>query len=276
MTLKTINRWIINLIVYASAIIFLVPFYVSVVTSFKAPLEVAKSVLAFPERFLFENYIKAIEVTKLATSFKNSIIVTVVSTALIVLTSAMAAYVIARNYRLRGYRYLEVILLGALMLPFQIIMIPVYKLLKSTLLLNSLTGAILILVGTSIPYCTFLLIGFIKTVPLELEESAIIDGSGPYRTFWTIVFPLLKPITSVLTVLYVLWMWNDFNVALIVLQKEAVKTIPIQQFYFFGEFTIDLSLAFASACLSLIPIVTVFLFAQKYIIQGLTAGAIKG
>jgi raffinose/stachyose/melibiose transport system permease protein len=271
-----LNRWLINTVVFAAAAVFLVPFYISIVTSLKSRQEVAENVLAFPARFMFENYAKAIEVTKLATSFKNSVIVTLVSTALIVLTSAMAAYVIARNYERRSSRCIEVVLLAALMVPFQIIMIPVYKLLKSVLLLNNLTGAILILVGTSIPYCTFLLIGFIKTVPRELEESAIIDGAGPYRTFWIIVFPLLKPIVSVLTVLYVLWMWNDFNIALIVLQKEAVKTIPIQQFYFFGEFTIDLSLAFASACLSLIPIVTIFLLAQKYIIQGLTAGAIKG
>jgi len=271
-----VNRWLINLIVYAAAVIFLVPFYISIVTSFKSRQEVAESVLSLPSRFMFENYAKAIEVTKLAVSFKNSVIVTVAATVLIVLTSAMAAYVIARNYERRSSRYLEVVFLAALMVPFQIIMIPVYKLLKSAMLLNNLTGAILILVGTSIPYCTFLLIGFIKTVPRELEESAIIDGAGPYRTFWVIVFPLLKPIVSVLAVLYVLWMWNDFNIALIVLQKEAVKTIPIQQFYFFGEFTIDLSLAFASACLSLVPIVAIFLMAQKYVIEGLTAGALKG
>jgi len=276
MLAAVIKKRLVNVLVYAVAAMFLVPFYVSVVTSFKAPQEVAQSVLSLPQDWLFANYAKAIEVTNLLQSFKNSVIVTAASTAFIILSSSMAAYMIARNYERRGFRYLEVVLLGALMVPFQIIMIPVYKLLKETMLLNSLTGAILILVGTSIPYCTFLLIGFIKSVPRELEESAIIDGCGPYRTFWAIVFPLLKPITSCLTVLYVLWMWNDFNIALIVLQKEAVKTIPVQQFYFFGEFTIDLSLAFASACLSMLPIVAIFLAAQKYIIEGLTAGALKG
>jgi len=276
MLAAVIKKRLVNVLVYAAAAMFLVPFYVSIVTSFKAPQEVAQSVLSLPKDWLFANYAKAIEVTNLLLSFKNSVIVTAASTAFIILSSSMAAYMIARNYERKGFRYLEVVLLGALMVPFQIIMIPVYKLLKETMMLNTLTGAILILVGTSIPYCTFLLIGFIKSVPRELEESAIIDGCGPYRTFWAIVFPLLKPITSCLTVLYVLWMWNDFNIALIVLQKEAVKTIPVQQFYFFGEFTIDLSLAFASACLSMLPIVAIFLAAQKYIIEGLTAGALKG
>ncbi|QMV43172.1 carbohydrate ABC transporter permease [Cohnella cholangitidis] len=271
-----LKQWSVNLLVLALALIFLTPFYLSVVTSFKTPLEIAESVLSLPEKLAFANYSKAMDMMNMGRSFFNSLIVTVASTTLIILSSSMGAYVIARNYAKRGYRMTEVLLLAALMIPFQIIMIPVYKLLKTTLLLNSLTGAILILVGTSIPYCTFLLIGFIKSVPRELEESAIIDGCGPYRTFWQIVFPLLKPITSCLAVLYVLWMWNDFNVALIVLQKEAVKTLTVQQFYFFGENSTEYGLAFAAACLSMLPIVAVFLLAQKYIIEGLTAGALKG
>lgn len=271
-----LKQWSVNLLVLALALIFLTPFYLSVVTSFKTPLEIAESVLSLPEKLAFANYSKAMDMMNMGRSFFNSLIVTAASTTLIILSSSMGAYVIARNYAKRGYRMAEVLLLAALMIPFQIIMIPVYKLLKTTLLLNSLTGAILILVGTSIPYCTFLLIGFIKSVPRELEESAIIDGCGPYRTFWQIVFPLLKPITSCLAVLYVLWMWNDFNVALIVLQKEAVKTLTVQQFYFFGENSTEYGLAFAAACLSMLPIVAVFLLAQKYIIEGLTAGALKG
>ncbi len=276
MRLPFYKQWSVNLLVLALAIVFLIPFYLSVVTSFKSLLEIAESVLSLPKSLMFDNYAKAIETIKLGRSFVNSAIITAASTVLILLSSSMGAYVIARNYAKRGYRLLEALLLAALMVPFQIIMIPVYKLLKTTDLLNSLTGAVLILVGTSIPYCTFLLIGFIKSVPRELEESAIIDGCGPYRTFWQIVFPLLKPITSCLSVLYVLWMWNDFNVSLIVLQKDVVKTLTVQQFYFFGENSTEYGLAFAAACLSMLPIVTVFLGAQKYIIEGLTAGALKG
>jgi raffinose/stachyose/melibiose transport system permease protein len=272
----SLKHWMINLLVLLLAVVFLTPFYLSVATSFKTPLEIAESVLALPQKLAFANYSKAMDTMNMGRSFFNSLIVTAASTTLIILSSAMGAYVIARNYAKRGYRFAEALLLAALMIPFQIIMIPVYKLLKTTMLLNSLTGAVLILVGTSIPYCTFLLIGFIKSVPRELEEAAIIDGCGPYRTFWQIVFPLLKPITSCLAVLYVLWMWNDFNVALIVLQKEAVKTLTVQQFYFFGENSTEYGLAFAAACLSMIPIVAVFLLAQKYIIEGLTAGALKG
>lgn len=267
---------LLTVLTLIGVIIFLAPFYTCIITSVKTPLETAESVLAFPRYIQWSNFTKAAEVTNFFQSFMNSMITTPLSVFLIVVCSSMAGYIISRNIQKRIYRYSEMVFLAAMMVPFQVIMIPVYRIIKALSLINTLQGAIILMVGTSIPYSTFLYIGFIKTVPRELEEAAIIDGCGLYRTFWQIVFPLLKPITACVATLHVLWMWNEFSIALIVLQRKAVRTIPMQQFFFFGQYTANINAAFASAVLSMIPVLIFFVAAQKFIVQGLTAGAIKG
>jgi len=147
---------------------------------------------------------------------------------------------------------------------------------KELSLLNSYEGIIFLMIGTSIPYATFLTIGFVKSVPRDLEEAAWIDGCSVWGTFWRVVFPLLKPIVSTVGILHVLWMWNEFNMSFIVLQKETLRTLPIQQYHFFGQFSVNLNLGFASACLSMIPVIIFFAFAQRLLINGITAGAVKG
>lgn len=273
---EKIGRIIVFIIASVFAVFFLFPFYICVVTAFKTPLETAEAVLALPTKLHWENFSKAFEITNFGRSFVNSLTTTTTSVILIVICSSMGGYIIARNLNKFRYRLCETIFLAAMMVPFQVIMIPVYKMLKVANMMNTLPGLIILLVGTSIPYSTFLYIGFVKSVPRELEEAATIDGSGIYRTFWSIVFPLLKPITATVATLHVMWMWNEFNISLIVLQKEHVKTIPIQQFYFFGEYTTDLNLAFASACIAIVPILLFFIIAQKFLVNGLMSGAVKG
>lgn len=273
---EKISRIVVFIIATVITVLFLFPFYICIVTAFKTPMETAQAVLALPTKLHWENFTKALEITNFSRSFINSLITTTSSVVFIVVCSSMCGYIIARNINKFKYRLCETILLGAMMVPFQVIMIPVYKMLKLSNMMNTLPGLIILLVGTSIPYSTFLYIGFVKLVPRELEEAATIDGSGIYRTYWNIVFPLLKPITATVATLHVMWMWNEFNISLIVLQKEHVKTIPIQQFYFFGEYTTDLNLAFASACIAIIPILIFFIIAQKFLINGLMSGAVKG
>lgn len=264
------------LMLFVFAAIFIFPFYICIVTSIKTPLETATSVLALPSEIQWSNFSQAIKISKFSTAFINSSITTFCSVFLIVVCSSMAGYVISRNYKQKFFTLIEMLYLGAMMLPFQIIMIPVYRMMKNMNMINSLWGLILLLVGTSMPYSTFLYIGFVKTVPKELEEAAIVDGYGPYRLYWQIVFPLLKPITSTVAALHVLWMWNEFTISLIMLQKDSVRTIPIQQYFFFGQYTVNLNLGFASAVLSMIPVIIFFLASQKYIIEGVSAGAVKG
>ena len=165
--------------------------------------------------------------------------------------------------------------LASLMIPFQIMMIPVYKIYKNLHLQNSLFGMILILTGTSVAYATFLYVGFVKSIPRELEEAAKLDGCGPYQTFFRVVFPLLKPVTVTVAALHVMWLWNDFNIALIILQKDEVRTLTVKQYYFFGQYTAEYGMAFASAILSMIPVLIFFLSAQRYLVEGVSAGAVK-
>lgn len=269
-------RVLINFLIYILAAVFIMPFYISIVTALKSPQETAESVLALPKVIQWGNITEALRITNFSTAFINSCITTFFSILLIVICSSMAGYAIARNYRGRLFKTYEMVLLASLMLPFQTIMIPVYRMLKAVSLLNSLPGAIIIMAGTSIPFSAFLYIGFVKSIPKELEESATIDGCGQFRMFWQIVFPLLKPITSTIATLHFLWLWNEFNISLIVLQKENVRTIPIQQYVFFGQYTTNINLAFASACIAMIPILIFFISAQKFIVKGLTEGAVKG
>ena len=166
--------------------------------------------------------------------------------------------------------------MGSQMLPFQVVMIPVYKIFKNIGLLNTLTGEVIMLTGMSVAYASFLYVGFVKTVPRELEEAAHIDGAGPFRTFGLVVFPLLKPITATVASLHAMWLWNDFNVALIMLQKDAVRTLTIKQFYFFKQYSSDYNMAFAASLMGMIPVLLFFMFMQKYLVRGITGGAVKG
>ena len=161
------------------------------------------------------------------------------------------------------------------MIPFQILMIPIYKMYKSLNLMNNLGGIIIILTGTSVAYATYMYVGFVKSIPRELEESAMLDGCGAFRIFFSIIFPLLKPITVTVATLHVLWLWNDFNISIILLQKDEVRTLTVKQYYFFGEHTTNYGMAFAAAIICMIPIIIVFVLGQKHMVEGIASGAVK-
>lgn len=276
MKAKKRNDLIIGVVMTLFALVFFCPFYICIVMALKTPQETAVSTLALPSQFLLDNFAVAIERSNFARSFMNSILITSVTTISIVLFSAMCGYVICRNPKRCFYQLSSQLMFFGIMIPFQVIMIPVYRMYKNLELLNTYPGIILLLIGSSIPYATYLTMGFVKTVPMELEEAARIDGCGVWRSFWQIVFPLLKPITSTVGILHVLWMWNEFNMSFIVLQRDEMRTLPIQQYHFFGQFSINLNLGFASACLSMIPVIIFFALTQRLLISGVTAGAVKG
>jgi len=162
------------------------------------------------------------------------------------------------------------------MLHFHSIMIPLIIVIKRLHLSNSIPGIIIVYWGLGCNFAIFLYHGFVKTIPLELEESAVIDGCSPFQTFFKIVFPLLTPVTSTIAVLDALWIWNDFLLPLLLLQKRSVKTIPLSQFVFFGQYYSEWGLALAGLVLAVIPVVVFYIFMQKYIVKGITAGALKG
>lgn len=273
---KKVSSIMLTTLTLLIAVLYLIPFLVAVVTSFKTPLETAESVFSLPNQLQWQNYMEAIKVSNMGNAIKNSLIITSFSVFFITLFATMGGYVIARNSKQKVFKFTEKLYLAALMVPAQVIMVPLYKMFKGLGLMNSLFGMILFAVGSSIPYATFLIIGFAKSVPKELEEAAQIDGCSPIRAFFTVVIPMLKPIISVVASLHVLWIWNEFNMSLIILQKEAVRTVPIQQYFFFGQYSSNFNTGFAAAIISMIPILLFFVFIQKYLVEGISAGAVKG
>ena len=257
-------------------LLFLFPVYIAVLTALKSPLELAQSILAFPKQVYWDNFREGLAKSNFLRSLLNSVLVTFPSVVGIVIVSSMGGYAICRY----GKRYwdigkMEKVFLASLMLPFQILMIPVYRMFRTLGMLNTRWGAILFEIGYSTAYATFLYIGFVKTVPKELEEAALLDGCNPYQSFFRVVFPLLAPINSTVAVLHIMWIWNDFNIALILLQKDSVRTLTVKQYYFFGEHSANYGMAFAASIICMIPILIVFAMMQKSLVEGITAGSVK-
>jgi raffinose/stachyose/melibiose transport system permease protein len=267
--------WIAKVMVLIAAAAFTFPFYISFVYAFKSNQEIAFIGIAFPKQFHWENFSKAIEMSNFFSALKNSLLTTIPTVLILTLVCSMATYVIARNNNL-FYNAWFYLFLGAILIPFQAIMLPLYINLKNWGLLNTVSGFVLTKAGFLIAYTILIVTGFVKGIPKEMEESAGIDGAHPYTVFWRIVFPLLKPIVLTSVILNTLYTWNDFEISLIVLQKNDIRTLPLMQYFFFGENSSELNLAFATFILSMIPILILYFILQRYIITGIMTGAVKG
>ncbi|SHH45571.1 carbohydrate ABC transporter permease [Clostridium grantii] len=274
-TQKKILKIVYHIVAIILAMIFLSPFYISIVYSLKTKSEIAFTGLAWPKVLHFENFTKAIEMSNFFNAAKNSLIVTIGVVLLVTFTCSMAAYVIARG-KGKIYSVMYYISLAAILIPFQVVMLPLYKTIDKARLMNTNLGLILAIAGFQVGYNIFIYTGFIKTVPIEIEEAATIDGCNKFQTFWIIVFPLLKPIVATSIILNALTAWNEFPITLIIAQTDSAKTIPLSQYFFFGQYSSELNLAFASFTLAMIPIIILYLILQKYIIGGLMAGGVKG
>ena len=259
-----------------TTLVFLFPFVICLLMSVKSKEESAINVLGFPSSIHWVNFTEAIAKANIFNSMKNSIILTVFAVLLTVIVASMAGYGIARRYNNRFFRFYETVLMAVMMIPFQTLMIPIYRMYKSLGLLNTLPGAIIMIGSFNVPFAVMMIVGFVRTLPIELEEAALLEGCGHFKLFVQIVFPLMKPVIATIAILDALWTWNEFNVSLLVLQKNAVKTIPLQQYVFFGEHSSDYNMAFAAAIISMIPSIIFFIFAQDKIVEGMTAGAVKG
>ena len=220
------------------------------------------------------NFIDALNVRNFFDSVKNSAIVAICMVVIIILFCSSGAYIIARKNN-KFYNTVYYIFQLVILIPFQTVMFPLYKELSSIGALNTLWGLCLAQAGVNVGYYVFLYTGFIKNVPISLEEAASIDGCNRYQTFFYVVFPLLKPITMTSIVLAFLASWNDFIISMIICQKLDRRTLPLMQFYFFGEYSANVNVAFAASLIAMLPAVIIYFCAQKYIVAGMTAGAVK-
>lgn len=260
---------------WAMAIMFLAPLYIVFTNSFKTPKGIFMDTLGLPQGkfFTFENYPEAFTSLDFIQSFTNSLLITVTSTVIIVIFSSMAAWMLVRT-KTKLSSFLFFLFAGAMLIPFQSVMLPLINLMGKLGMLNPV-GLVFMYLGFGSSLATILYHGFIKNIPYELEEAALIDGCNKFQTFWFIIFPLLKPITVTVGILNVMWIWNDFLLPQLVINRPEWHTIPLKMFYFFGEYSKQWHLALAGLVIAMIPIVVFYFFAQKHIVKGITQGSIK-
>ena len=264
-----------EIIMILIALLFLVPFYFLFVNSVKSFGDLLTNAAAWPKVFEWSNYQRAWEITKFPKVLFNSLFVTIVSNLLLVLFSSMTAYRMVRHNS-RFNRVLFTLFVAAMVIPFQSIMIPLVKVTSTVGLMNSHYGLIICYLGFGIPISVFLFHGFVKSVPIEIEEAARVDGSNAYGVFFRIVYPLMRPMYVTIIILNTLWIWNDYLLPSILLQNSSLHTIPIATYAFFGQYTKQWDLALPALVLGITPVIIFFLLMQKYIIQGITAGSVKG
>jgi len=278
--MKTSGRTVGSVLLVLLALVFLSPIYLMLVNSFKDRAELYRNALALPESFSFQYYSKAAEKMGFLTAFGNSLYVTVVSVVIVVVLASMTAWMLVRTDD-RLSRFLFLLFVSTMLIPFQTIMMPLMQVMdwiRTHLhlpMLNTHEGLIYMNVGFHASMAVFLFHGFIKSVPVALEEAATLDGCSKFGVFWRIVFPMLKTITITVAILDVISLWNDYLLPSLTLSDKGLRTIPLSTFYFFGEFTIQWNLAMAGLTLTIVPVVIFYLFSQKYIIKGIAAGAVK-
>jgi len=253
--------------------VVIIPFLVILVNSFKTESEAALMDLSLPKSFRWENYSVAIERGRLITSFFNSSLYSITSTIISVIINAMAAFVLSRR-RTRLNQFLYFFMILGIMLPTNYIAL--IKVMQVLHLLNTRIGIILLYTASNVPFGTFILYGFVETIPRELDEAGVIDGANPIQLFFGIVFPLLKPAIVTVALLTFMGIWNDFMLPLYVLNRASHWPMTLAVYNFFGQYQSEWNLIFADIVLTCLPVFIVYLLGQKWIVSGMVAGAIKG
>lgn len=257
-------------------LITLIPFYISVIYSIKFKNEITISHLAWPKNPTLSNYVRVITKNEqFLVGLKNSVLTTVPTIFLLMVVCSMASWVLARN-NTRFYSLMYVVMTMGTLIPFQCIMLPLYLNMFNAGLVSTNLGFIIARSGLQVSISILVITSFVKTVPRELEQAAEIDGCGKFTTFWKIVFPLLKPINATQLVLNTVYVWNDYNTAVVLLRDKASRTLPLAQIIYFNENTAELNLAFAFFIMAMLPILILYFSLQKYVVSGVMAGAVKG
>lgn len=266
------------IVLICALVVYMFPFVMVIINSFKTKRDIIKEPMALigSHGASLDNYVEAFHKMNFIRAFSNSLCVTGVSVVLIIITSAMCAYLFVRmDYKINKIFF--GLMTASMVIPFQVIMIPLVSIYGGNLhILNHRLTLILMHVGFSTAQSVFMYHGFIKSnIPMSLEEAAKLDGCTKYQTFFRIVFPLLKPTTATLVILYAMGIWNDFLLPSLVLTQKELYTLPIATQMFYGTYSSDLGLIMASLLMVAAPVIVLYLFLQKYIIAGVVAGAVK-
>ena len=274
------TRQIITVIVLIIVfILFVIPFLLVLINVFKTKGDITSNPLALigEHGFTLQNFPEAMAKMDFWNVFKNSAIITFSATILTILFSAMASFVIVRN-NWKACTLFFALMIASMVIPFQVLMVPLVSVYGGIFgILGSRITLIFMHVGFSVSMATFMFHGAIHSnIPLELEEAALIDGCSRWQTFWKIVFPLLKPTVATVAIIDAMAFWNDYLLPSLVLTDKEIYTIPIATQAFYGTYSTDIGLVMAALLLAMLPILILYLFLQKHIVAGVTAGAVKG
>lgn len=271
------RTWLRPVVATFVAAVFFLPLYLVLVNVIKPGGEIVDSPAALPMPPTLDNIEQV--VTRSDNLFWygliNSIEVTAISITVLTMLSAMCGYYLARNQGL-GARIMLLVMLAGLMIPPAVIIAPITEVLRSFGLMSSVMGLVLLNVGYYVPFGVFVFAGFVKTIPIELEHAAAIDGAGRMRIFWQVVFPLLRPASASVLIFLGVWIWNDFLNPLIILGPSEGTTVTVGIYRAIGEHQQDYGAVFALMFLATLPVLVFYLAFQKHFVKGLTAGASKG
>ena len=270
---ETIQKLLKQLLCLFLSLLVLAPLYLVLVNSFKTKNEAARMNLSLPKEWLFSNYAVVFEKGKLLSGFMNSMIYAFASTTVGVLLCAMAAYVLSRK-RTKINTFIYYFFICGLFFPVNYItLVRVFQWMGLT---NTSLGIILVFTSAMIPFCVFTIYSFVETIPKELDEAAVIDGATPTRMFFTVILPLLKPTLMTCFVLQFMGVWNDFLTPLYLSSKSKLHPMTMSVYQFFGKEGSNWNYVFADIVMTVIPVIVVYSIGQRYIIGGVTAGAVKG
>ncbi len=243
--------------------------------SLRTSRDIMRYPLRLPTRLVWDNFVDAWTLGHFGRYFINSLIVAVPVVVAVVLLSALGGYGLWR-FKFRGNRPIFYAFLLGLMLPFQAIMIPLYYQLRDWGLLSTYYGAILPSIALGLPFGIFLMRAFFSGMVTELADAALVDGCNEYGVFWYVMLPLTRPAASALAVFQFMWTWNNFIIPYLYLQREELRTLPLGLMLFSGRFSVQYNLLFAGITIATLPVVILYVLTQSKIIEGLTAGAVKG
>lgn len=269
----------VTILLILGCVTILFPLYMTIIIALKSPSEMTNDVagaLSFPDKLSFSNFSEAMRVTDFWNSLTNSIIITGVSIVLSLLLHSMAGYAVGRAMaNNKKFKFIYFYIVSGMFVPFAILMMPLVK--ETALIgIDNMLGVILLYVVFYMPMNVMLYSGYLKNVPLALEEAANIDGASTWRTYWTIIFPMMKPMHATVAILTALGTWNDVMTPLVIMSGSEKTTLPLAQLNFQTQFGTNYNLAFASYLLALVPILIFYILCQKHIIGGIANGAVKG
>ena len=271
--IRAFRATVLNVSAGVARLVALVPFYLVFVNALKTRPEASSMGVELPLNPQWANFGAVVDQGKLVTAFLNSVVYSLGGTVLAVLVSALAAYVLARH-RTRRHQIIYLLLIMGIAIPTNFVTL--MKVMQVTHLIDSQIGMILLYAATQIPFSVFLIYAFVDSLPRELDEAAFIDGCSPTRTFFSVVFPILTPVLVTCGILSILNIWNEFLMPLYFLNSTSRWPMTLAVYNFFGQFQSDWSLVSADIVLTILPVILIYIVAQRWILSGVSAGAVKG